>query len=680
MIRLKIIFILTLMTLSAFGQDNFYLITKGNLYGYINNTGKTVINPQFKSAGQFSEGLAAVRLNGTYGYIDQTGNMVIKPQFDYALSFQNGHAKVFINDKPFFIDKKGNIIFQHNFKDIKYFRNHTYTVAQTQTNKYCLINKEGKLITDTIFSAISFYGNNVAVVKGLNHAPDSKISGKPEVFEVGAIDTTGKWVIKYGKYKSINFDYNNSYGTAERIDQTAEEGYWTHDDAVLDINGNLKFIIPNKVFFLAWQFAGFYDGLAIIKLPPKNFQSYSEYYCGIINTEGKILYTDTSWRSVTPFTFKRAFAKDRNGKWKLINTEGEQVSNLVFDNILNEPDLFGDTAGIFTNGIAFAKLSNGWVRIDTSGKILSKPRLFKDVDDSRLHRIGDIVFIGRSKNIENQNKYHPYGFWNSKTDVYVEPFYNDIRIGDFNTELIYARKDGVSYYLNAQGNVLWQDTKISVSTLHNLNIDFMNEGYFKVYRELNENNTLKIRNQKLDSLNRAFYYGQLSLITNNYGKVVDFVDFPIKYPAFVTFAKNKLSVIVDTTITDTIGRDFRGIPVYIGNTTAENISFYIKSSLLLMKVQALNAKGEWKDIEFLPDPNPWERDKINSWSLPPKNYLTFLTPNYEGEFKTKLRIALKYIDPTDKSYNFWGKKEITVYSNEYEASVNPGQFWNKKSN
>ncbi|MBL7973292.1 MAG: hypothetical protein JNJ85_00170 [Candidatus Kapabacteria bacterium] len=95
-----------------------------------------------------------------------------------------------------------------------------------------------------------------------------------------------------------------------------------------------------------------------------------------------------------------------------------------------------------------------------------------------------------------------------------------------------------------------------------------------------------------------------------------------------------------------------------------------------MKVQALNSKGEWKDIEYLP--SSWCGNSYHTLTLNSKHYWTFLTPVYEGEFKTKLRIELKYIDPTDKSEKRRDKNEITVYSNEYEGSINPGQFWNKR--
>ena len=50
-------------------------------WGYIDKTGKIVIQPQFSQAGTFSEGLATVLIeNGTkknYVMIDKTGKIVI---------------------------------------------------------------------------------------------------------------------------------------------------------------------------------------------------------------------------------------------------------------------------------------------------------------------------------------------------------------------------------------------------------------------------------------------------------------------------------------------------------------------------------------------------------------------------------------------------------------------------
>jgi len=80
-------------------------------WGFIDKTGKIVIKPQFDSERQdFSEGLALVKVNGKWGFIDKMGKMVIKPQFDEAYGFSGGLASVLIGKKRGYINKKGEYV------------------------------------------------------------------------------------------------------------------------------------------------------------------------------------------------------------------------------------------------------------------------------------------------------------------------------------------------------------------------------------------------------------------------------------------------------------------------------------------------------------------------------------------------------------------------------------------
>ena len=60
------------------------LFTKGGKWGYVDRYGKFLINPKFKKANRFSEGLADIQIQGKTGYIDRKGNVAIQPQFDYS--------------------------------------------------------------------------------------------------------------------------------------------------------------------------------------------------------------------------------------------------------------------------------------------------------------------------------------------------------------------------------------------------------------------------------------------------------------------------------------------------------------------------------------------------------------------------------------------------------------------
>ncbi|WP_420238247.1 WG repeat-containing protein [Telmatobacter bradus] len=86
----------------------------GALFGYIDHTGKTVIEPRFQVASSFSEGLAAVVIGGKWGYIDTTGKMVIEPrELNRAEAFHNGLAQVVTKDGKWgYLNKTGKYVWE----------------------------------------------------------------------------------------------------------------------------------------------------------------------------------------------------------------------------------------------------------------------------------------------------------------------------------------------------------------------------------------------------------------------------------------------------------------------------------------------------------------------------------------------------------------------------------------
>src|SRR5262245_18629398 len=74
-----------------------------------------VIPRRFERALPFSEGLAAVRVEGRFGYIDERGDPVIPPQYDLAGGFYQGLAEVLIGDKTGVIDREGRFVVEPRF-------------------------------------------------------------------------------------------------------------------------------------------------------------------------------------------------------------------------------------------------------------------------------------------------------------------------------------------------------------------------------------------------------------------------------------------------------------------------------------------------------------------------------------------------------------------------------------
>ena len=219
-VLIAIFFILTAVTSFLKAQTGtegkeLYPIVEDGLWGYIDHSGQIIIEPQFLSAGQFSEGFASVRLNGTYGYINKNGAFIIQPQYDVAHSFEGGQAKVYLDGKPYYIDQKGDRTFEHNFAEIQGFGANDYSLVVSKGENYGVINKQGKLLVDTIYKQISKFSDGIAIVIGQNHNPypDKR---KKAVFESGVITSTGEFIVPFGKYKTIS-EFKNGFARVELI-------------------------------------------------------------------------------------------------------------------------------------------------------------------------------------------------------------------------------------------------------------------------------------------------------------------------------------------------------------------------------------------------------------------------------------------------------------------------------
>jgi hypothetical protein len=113
-------------------------------------------------------------------------------------------------------------------------------VVKTETNKSGLINNKGQLIIDTVFKKMEPFIDGLSIVQGMKHHPyANRKKGVKKNYEVGVVDTFGKFVIPYGKFREIK-DYNNGNFLAEIPAESwyTIEGYTTQT-AIIDKNGNI---------------------------------------------------------------------------------------------------------------------------------------------------------------------------------------------------------------------------------------------------------------------------------------------------------------------------------------------------------------------------------------------------------------------------------------------------------
>lgn len=60
-------------------SDSWFPVQVDGKYGFIDRTGKIVIEPTFESVGIFAEGLADAKSGGKWGLIDRTGKLIWEP-------------------------------------------------------------------------------------------------------------------------------------------------------------------------------------------------------------------------------------------------------------------------------------------------------------------------------------------------------------------------------------------------------------------------------------------------------------------------------------------------------------------------------------------------------------------------------------------------------------------------
>ncbi len=205
-------------------------IRENGLWGFMDTAGQVVIAPKFLSAGDFSEGLAPVRIAGSYGYVNEKGKMQIKAQFDYAESFIDGLGKVWIDAKPFFVDKKGRLTYSNRFQKINGFKDGEKRAIVTVNNKMGLIDRQGRLVLDTVYGAIVRWTENrficsYSYTDSMVTAPIF-IQNRQYTSTFSAIcilDSIGVVVVPTGIFSQIKSDVSSGFANVEIIGDTTTD-------------------------------------------------------------------------------------------------------------------------------------------------------------------------------------------------------------------------------------------------------------------------------------------------------------------------------------------------------------------------------------------------------------------------------------------------------------------------
>jgi len=207
--------------LSAFSKADSTNVT----WGFVDKSGKQMINPQFVEVGDFYDGKCAVKnKDGKWGYIDKSGKIVINYQFENSNRFENGKAIVYLDEKAGVIDNDGKYIINPQFK-YAFPDKEKYLVFMDDKAGWC--DEEGKFIINPQFDSASEFGSNkLACVKSSDKYgyidEEGKIKINPQFDEAtqfigniaivktgdkyGLIDKEGKYVVN-PQFEEIGFDF-----------------------------------------------------------------------------------------------------------------------------------------------------------------------------------------------------------------------------------------------------------------------------------------------------------------------------------------------------------------------------------------------------------------------------------------------------------------------------------------
>lgn len=335
--------------MQAISLSTLYPVCLDGKYGYIDNTGKIAIKPQFEGASDFSEGLAWVLVwdknyideKGTHwpgkiqghGLIDKTGAYIIEPPpsrwLDETHDFSEGIARVRIwrgGHRPYaYFDRTGRLAMEQQFFLARDFSEGlAYVAIGTGTPglkgwdyEFGFIDKTGKLIIKPRKTHFGSFHDGLArlgITRGF---------GPIKISRWGYINQSGKVVLKL----KCNWVMNFSNGmapvlTGAKFDTKKYTGLLGGKWGYIDKTG--KYTVEPQ-FDLAGSFS---EGLAAV------------------NIGGEV--------------FQREF---RGGKWGYIDKTGELVIKPEFDE-----------AHKFSEGVAAVKANNKWGFIDTTCNITIKPQ------------------------------------------------------------------------------------------------------------------------------------------------------------------------------------------------------------------------------------------------------------------------------------------------------------------
>lgn len=331
-----------------------------NLCGYIDaevwkKESKTVfiLEPIYESAFDFSDKLAAVKIDGKFGYIDPTGKIIIAPKYQKAAEFSHGLAVVHDDGKAGVIDRAGNYVIHPVF-----LRAH-------------ILNNKVLLASNSVKGSLSSIGTSF------------------NISEAGLYHIDKGWLTE----KIYRFEYfgDAKYGLIKAQVPNSSRGTFDDDYGIMQADGN--WLIGPEFTYIS----DLIDGNAIVR---KRIDD--NIISGVIDRHGRVIIPFkfdylTHWEDGFLLAGQGEYKKRKFG---LVNEAGELLSDRYFDEI-ERPDR--NRTAIHKWDFFSVRDGDEWKSLTKTG-ILTKDKrvgqIYLACDQFRiLHSVNGLMIVPNDKSL-----------------------------------------------------------------------------------------------------------------------------------------------------------------------------------------------------------------------------------------------------------------------------------------
>lgn len=457
----------------AFSQNNLLPFKQNYKWGYIDNTGKTIIEPNFDDASMFDKNIAIVRNQEKFGVINTDGKIIV-PIEEKEIKILSHQFVAYRKDTAWgMVDLEGKVQINAKYKSIEQIDNQLYTFkSRSLLGVYSAVNNriidvKYKTITKTKLGILVQHDNLFGILDSTLNTTIEPIYALIDVFPTIILaKTKDLWgVIKFDGTVLVPFEYMAyKFYTPDLVALKTKKGGW------------LMYVISqNKLLKTEEQ-----ESFTILE---NDFIMLNKSHRhGVISKMGNTILGQT-FSNI--HLNENLFLVEQAGRWGLFDITGAMVIPTIHAKLFP-----------FKKNIAIFESESGKGVISSKGKVLVKP-IFKDIsivgntakclnNDSKTESFkldaGVVSDIKKSKKIVQKpilsSEITHKHFWAKgigkkwgllgHDTILIPNRYDEIEDYDANTTLIYQKVDyrmnaKIYGYINSNKLVTLVNNKIGLS-------------------------------------------------------------------------------------------------------------------------------------------------------------------------------------------------------------------------